>query len=497
MNKLLAEQYITLLEDKINDWQQYIDKIPMLKVGVDLLKDIERIGGANSQAYIVGGAIRDIITGEKEPDDIDIATNVSINELEKHFKTFNIGANKNFGIIVINKGGFSFEVATFRSDGTYTDGRRPDTIEIVSDFSKDAERRDFTINAMGVDKDGNIIDYFDGYGDIKNKVIRTVGDPNKRFGEDYLRMLRAVRFSSRMGFKIDPETMKAIKSNSANIKGQAVERIVNELMKMASQNGSKFADAIITLKETDLLQYILPEVDEMENLEHHPDHHPEGNVMLHSLSALRVADSNDPLVNLSILLHDVGKLTSKQEGDDGYPKYHGHAGEGVQHIENIAKRLKLDNYTKNCLIFCTENHMKMHDLDEIKPSKIMNLMENPYWDILLQVAEADTKSRMHKHDPAHWKKMLDIIDNIKQRFKNKKATDVIKTVVNGKHIMDILNIPPSKKLGIIIKDVTDWVLDNNININNIEMIDDKIREVGASLKENNTLTLKEQYDKLN
>jgi len=373
---------------------------------------------------------------------------------------------------------------------TVHSGRYPSSVKIVMDYKQDAQRRDFTINAMAVDKDGNVIDHFDGHGDIKNKVLRTVGDPNKRFQEDYLRMLRAVRFASRMGFKIDPETMDAIKSNSSNIKGQAVERIVKELMKMAG-NGKQFANAIIILKETGLLQHILPEIVELDDLPQTEKHHPEGNVFKHSLQALRVADSSDPMVNLGILFHDVGKLDTQSSDETGW-HYHGHEAAGMERINKIAKRLKLDNNTKNCLKYVSEHHMKVHDLWKMKGSKVMNIMDSPYWDVLYKVSEADTKSRLHAFNPVRWKRVTDFVDKMKDRFKDKNALDVIKTVVNGKHIMDVLGIGPGKRLGIIRKNVLDWVLDNNININNIKAIDDKIREVNSTIEE----SLKEQYDKL-
>jgi tRNA nucleotidyltransferase (CCA-adding enzyme) len=234
------------------DWEGYVKRVPMLKKGIEVLKILEKHG----QAYITGGAVRDIITGEKTPDDIDIATNVPMEKIEELFKTHDIGANKDFGIVVVDYKGESFEVAQFRKDGTYSDGRRPDKIEVLASFKGDAERRDFTINAMAVDSKGNIIDYFDGQKDIKNKLIKAVGDPEKRFSEDYLRMLRAVRFSSRLGMDIDPDTISAIKNTAVKIKDISPERITKELLKMAKQEGTQLADAILMLDKADLLKHI-------------------------------------------------------------------------------------------------------------------------------------------------------------------------------------------------------------------------------------------------
>jgi tRNA nucleotidyltransferase (CCA-adding enzyme) len=158
-------------------------------------------------------------------------------------------------------------------------GKGADKVDITVSFKDDASRRDLTINCIAVDSKGNIIDYFDGVKDIKNKIIRTVGDPEKRFSEDYLRMLRTVRFSSRMGMDIDPDTANAIKNSSVKIKEISQERITKELLKMAEQSGSKFADAILQLDKVGLLQYILPEIYKMKEFEHDVYSHPESFVV--------------------------------------------------------------------------------------------------------------------------------------------------------------------------------------------------------------------------
>lgn len=262
--------YITEAET-IKDFKEYVAKNPLLKKAMEIIAILSKHG----KAYIVGGAVRDIVLG-KEPDDIDIATNVPMEKIEELFPTHDIGKNKDFGIVVAEYKGESFEIAQFRKDGTYSDGRRPDKIEIVPDFKDDAARRDFTINAMGLDSEGNIIDYFDGMKDIKDKVLRTVGNPSERFGEDYLRMLRAIRFSSRLGFKLDDKTAKAIKDGSENINKIAGERIKKEFVKMAEQDGSKFADAIVELDNVGLLDKILPEIVKLKEFKHNVKFHPEG-----------------------------------------------------------------------------------------------------------------------------------------------------------------------------------------------------------------------------
>jgi tRNA nucleotidyltransferase/poly(A) polymerase len=472
---------ITIKEDVIQDWKSYINRIPMLKTGIDVLNKIEQIGKdekiENAQAYIVGGTIRDIVTGDKEPDDIDIATNVPIDILEKHFKTHDIGKNKDFGIIVINQDGFDFEIANFRSDGTYSDGRRPDSVDIVMTFEKDAERRDFTVNAMAVDKDGNVVDYFDGQGDIKNKIIRTVGDPEKRFEEDYIRMLRAVRFASRMGFTIDKKTMDAIKSNSSRIKNQAMERVMKEVNKMAQQSGGKFAEAIVMLKDSGMLQYILPEIIEMDNFEHSVQHHPEGNVLQHTLAALKSSQAVDPLINLGILFHDIGKIKTHHVDEKGMHRYFGHAEKANEMIDELSEKLKMDNKTKEALKFAAVNHMKFHDILKMKDATILKMMESPYFDLLISVAEADAKSRGNLFDQNEWDKIIEKIESLRKKYSGENSLGQLKKIVNGNLIISLLKINPKTdgpRIGEVLKRTMDYIINNNININDMNKIKDFI-----------------------
>jgi len=481
--------------NNISGWQDYVNRIPMLKKGVEIIQRLEKEGGKNAKAYIVGGAVRDIITGEKEPDDIDIATNVPIDKIEQIFgKSHDIGKNKDFGIAIVTLDGEDFEVAQFRTDGTYTDGRRPDSVEIVMDFETDAGRRDFTINAMGVDADGNVVDYFDGQKDIKNKVIQTVGDPDQRFEEDYIRMLRAVRFGSRLGFNISDGTMKAIQKLAKNITpkkkkegeskedyqkrpGVAGERIFKEFKKMADQEGPKFAEAVKMLDKSGMLQYILPEVSKMKEFQHSVEHHPEGGVWEHTLAALASSQVKDPVVNLGILLHDVGKIVTHELDDKGMHRYMQHAKAADELIDTIAKRFALDNETTRKVQFAAANHMKMHELLKMNNSTIAKLMDDDAFDILVSVAEADAKARGDLFDKEAWQKIINKIAELKERFKDRKAVDAIKKVVNGRWIMELRGLKGGPEVGRIANQTVDWVLNHNIDINDTEKIKDYILKI--------------------
>lgn len=457
------------------DWMQYVNKNSELAAGVKLLQKINKAG---YKAYIVGGPVRDITLGN-QPNDIDIATNMPMDLLEKMFKTYDIGKSKDFGIVVVKEGGFSFEVAQFRNDGKYIDGRRPETVKITGSFEDDAGRKDFTVNAMGINAKGEIIDFFDGKKDIINKVLRTVGDPLKRFGEDYLRMMRLARFSSKLGFEIDPETKKAAKKLSPNILSLAPERIKDELMKSAAQSGEKFAEYIQILGDLKILRLILPEVMNLkwfrENLQHHPETRGKGGtVFSHVMAALKQSKTDDPIKNLAILLHDVGKGTTLSH-EKGLPRYLRHARKSVELVNAIADRLKMSNKERDALIFAVGNHMKFHKILDMKPSKIAKLANDDNWDVLVAVGQADEFARgeafMHAGE---FEKIIDKAVEIKNKYGTKEVTKRMK-LVDGNHVMTITGLKPGPKVGEIIKNTTTWIMDNDVKDQDI--IDDYIRRL--------------------
>lgn len=220
---------------------------PQLNAALSALDILSKHG----EAYLVGGCVRDLVMGI-EPHDYDISTNVPMDTIESLFNSHDIGKNKDFGIVVIKHNGYIFEVANFRQDGDYSDGRHPNSIKLGVTFQEDTSRRDFTINALGMDRDGNIIDYHGGLKDIENKVIQTVGCPRHRFQEDALRMIRAIRFGARFGFTIDPNLLAEIVNMRGDILKISRERIKDELMKISSYGGVAYYRACEYFFETDI-----------------------------------------------------------------------------------------------------------------------------------------------------------------------------------------------------------------------------------------------------
>lgn len=466
-------------ESAMERWDEYVKSNPMLYAAVQILEKIEKQG---YDVYIVGGGVRDIILGD-DMHDVDIATNMPIDEIYNTFdKVFDVGKSKDFGIVVVKYSSYDFEVAQFRTDGKYLDGRRPEDVEITMDFETDAGRRDFTINAMGIDSKGNIIDYFDGKKDIKHKIIRTVGNPYDRFEEDYLRMKRAIRFSSKLDFDLDPETLEAIKSKKEHIKNIAPERVKDELVKMASQTGSKFANAISLLDKTGILEIILPEITKLKEFQEQPEHHPEayeegeGRVFDHVLAALRKNKAADPLINLSILLHDVGKgVTHKTR--DGKSTFHGHAEKSKEIIDTIADRLKLTNKERKAILFAALNHMKMMNALDMKPTKILRLVDDEHWGVLKAVSYCDDACRKHLFDKKKFDKIINNMEKIQKKWGD-KATNKTAKIVDGERVMKLTGLRPGPEVGQIIKKVTDWVVNNGSK----EPIDKLIKKAYKEIK---------------
>jgi len=469
------KNYYILTEDVFKNWQNALSQSEELRAAVDLMKDINKLG---YECLIVGGSVRDLVMGQV-PNDIDLTTNCPQDIIDKNFKQHDIGKNKSFGVSVVEYKGFVFELAQYRSDiyDALDSGKGADKVQIVSDFKSDVMRRDYKINGLGIDADGNIIDHVGGLKDIENKIISAIGDPNLRFKEDQVRQLRGVRFASRLGFNIDQKTIDAIKSNAPEIKKVAAERILKEIWKMAEQTGNRFAQAIVMLQELGLLEYILPEVLQLKDFQHSPEHHPEGGPLQHTIEALKTYKGNDPIVNFSILLHDIGKSQTYKLSDKGTHSYHGHAEQSGKMVEEIGKRLNMKIKTVEAIKFASENHMKVSEIPKMNNSTIAQLMKSPYFDILMQTAKADWMARGSLYKDEDWQEVLNKIAKIREWAKGKDVLDPVKKVINGQLIMRLRpDIKQGPLMGKIIKDTIDYVLNNEIDLNNIETIEKFIKE---------------------
>jgi tRNA nucleotidyltransferase/poly(A) polymerase len=443
---------------------------PELSNALKLCMEIENLS-PNGEALIVGGSVRDILLG-KTPKDIDIATNVSIDILERNFHTNDIGKSKDFGIVLIHYKGEEYEVAQFREDVYNNDGnhRHPSGVRLSPTFKVDSDRRDITINALGLSPSGEIVDYHGGLEDLNNGIIRAVGDPQMRFIEDALRMMRIGRFMARYGFNIEEKTREAIIMSKDLINKIAPERIREELMK-AAVNGVSLANYIEHLKDVGLLNIILPEIDIMDKFHHEPEHHPDGGVWSHTLESLRHSPSNDPITNLAILFHDVGK-PSTYDVKNGKIAYHGHDAKGIEIFEQIAERLKFSNDQKNAIMFAISQHMHVGlNMDIMKKSKLAAIRQNKYWPVLRDVLYADGKASRH-HDDESFSNKMQKVDHIHKTFGEKEEFEKrMALLIDGKLIMQVLPNVKGPDIGIIKNAMREWIIENDFNVTRDDVIE--------------------------
>jgi putative nucleotidyltransferase with HDIG domain len=337
---------------------------------------IRSLRDAGYPAYLVGGCVRDWILG-REPADYDVTTRARPEEVMSLFpETYAVGAQ--FGVVLVPSPDKTWmvEVATFRSDEGYSDGRRPDSVRYSQDAREDVERRDFTINGLLLDplKD-EVLDYVDGRKDIAAGIVRTIGDPARRFGEDKLRLLRAVRFAARLGYEIEPMTFSAIPKLAPQIHQVSRERVADELSKMLTEGRARKAFEL--LDATSLLPEVLPEISAMKGVAQPPQYHPEGDVWQHTLLLLEnLPQPCSRTQAWGALLHDVGKPPTFRVAPDRI-RFDGHVEVGVKMAEEICRRLRFSNVDTEQTLALIQQHMRFGDLQRMKESTLKKFLRLP------------------------------------------------------------------------------------------------------------------------
>ncbi len=360
------------------------------------------------QAYLVGGCVRDLLLG-REPADFDVSTDASPDEVMQIFpRTYAVGAQ--FGVVLVPHKSVGvdgapeegeeptaehpkvIEVATFRSDGAYTDGRHPDAVQYTRDPRQDVQRRDFTINGLMLDPlDHNrVLDFVGGQEDLQRGLIRSIGDPHRRFSEDKLRMLRAVRFAARFGYEIDPETFVAIRELAPQIHQVSRERVRDELTKMLTEGRARRAFEL--LDETGLLHEVLPEIEKMKGVEQPPQYHPEGDVWVHTLLLLSMLEPGvSKTLAWGALLHDVGKPPTFRVAPDRI-RFDGHVEVGIRMAEEICRRYRMSNEETEQIMALVANHMRFGDVESMKDSTFKRFIRLPKFDEHLELHRIDSLS---------------------------------------------------------------------------------------------------------
>lgn len=342
------------------------------------------------QAYFVGGCVRDLSLG-REPKDYDVATNATPETVMRIFpETYAVGAQ--FGVVLVpmkdGEGSRTVEVATFRSDIGYSDGRHPDEVRFSLDAREDVLRRDFTINGILLDPVSNeVLDYIGGRKDLEAGLIRTIGEPQQRFAEDKLRMLRAIRFAARFEYRIDAATFTTIQRMAQEIAIVSRERVREELTRMLTEGHGR--RAFLLLDESGLLQYVLPEISAMKGVQQPPEFHPEGDVFVHTLLLLdNLPQPCPPTLAWGSLLHDVGKPPTFRVGPDRI-RFDEHVDVGVKMAEEVCRRLRFSNDETGQILALVDNHMRFGHVSRMKESTLKKFMRMPAFDEHLALHRAD------------------------------------------------------------------------------------------------------------
>ncbi|MBL7114309.1 MAG: CCA tRNA nucleotidyltransferase [Kiritimatiellae bacterium] len=354
----------------------------------------ERLHQNGFTALWAGGCVRDLLLN-RPPIDYDIATNAHPETVLKLFKG-SLATGKSFGVVRVPIDEHWFEVATFRKDHDYQDGRHPERVTFT-DARHDAERRDFTINAMFFDPHtSEIIDYVQGMQDLKDKIIRCVGDPATRFAEDHLRLLRAPRFASTLNFEIEPLTAQAIRNDADNIERISVERIRTELTRTLCE-ADKAGDALMLLDSLGLLKPLLPEVKAMQGQEQPPEFHPEGDVFVHTVLMLNSMESPTLELTFSVLLHDIGKPpTAVLDGERW--RFNGHASVGADMARKIMQRLRFSNDQIDTVDAAIRGHMRFMDVGRMRRATLRRWMGAPTFDLEMELHRLDCVGSHSKLD---------------------------------------------------------------------------------------------------
>ncbi len=365
------------------------------------IRIVRRLQGAGFDAFWVGGCVRDVLLG-REPGDYDIATSALPEQVEKLFRR-TVAVGRKFGVMIVVEGDHQFQVATFRADSDYQDGRHPQHVTF-GDAIADARRRDFTVNGLFFDPvRQELHDWVGGQADLRAKVIRTIGSPAERFGEDHLRLLRAVRFAARLDFDIEGEIFAALRANASKIKSISAERIRDELIKLfgpppateppkgGTPSRAPAARGLDLLRDSGLLGQILPELEATIHCEQSKDYHPEGNVYNHLRLMLEQLPADaDSSLPWAVLLHDIAKpVTASLDAKTGSIHFYEHEKLGAEMAEKILERLRFSRKEIDTIVKAVRCHMQFKDAPQMRTSTLRRLLMRPTFPLELELHRLD------------------------------------------------------------------------------------------------------------
>ena len=412
----------------------------MRDTAVEIIRHLRSKG---HEAYLVGGCVRDELRGVP-PKDYDIATSAKPDEVEVLFEK-TIGVGKKFGVMLVVEGSRQFEVATFRADAQYIDGRHP-TAVTFGHARADAERRDFTVNGLFLDPiDDTIHDWVDGQTDLEARCLRTIGDPQARFNEDHLRLLRAVRFAAQLNFTIEPATFAAIRNLSKKISLVSAERIRDELLKLFRPPHA--ARGLDLLHDSNLMEHVLPELQPTITCDQSPEYHPEGSVYNHIRLALEQLPNNaHENLPWTLLLHDIAKPPTASVGNDGRIHFYAHEKLGAEMAGDILERLRFPRRQIDEIVFTVRHHMQFKDTPRMRKATLRRMLLRPTFELELE---------QHRLDCLSSHGQLDIHDFLKEEQRtlaNQPA--LIPPLVRGDDLIE-LGISPGPAMGKLLETIRD------------------------------------------
>ena len=438
-------------------------KIKLPEAVLEIFSVIKEYG---STAYVVGGSVRDSIIG-RPVHDWDICTPVPVPELqvtfeERGYKVIPTGIKH--GTITVMVNGIGYEITTFRRDGEYSDGRHPDFVEFTSDLYEDLSRRDFTINAMAYNEEEGLIDPFNGLLDIEKRCIRCVGNAEDRFSEDALRILRAVRFASQLGFAPELYTEMNIHGMYKNLANVSIERINSEFCKIVSSDG--FCSQMIFYY--DVFLYIIPEIKDLQ-LSHNNPYHIY-NVWSHTVHAVRACKSNDLIVKLATFFHDIGKSHCYQDDEYDIRHFKGHSKVSADITDNIMKRLRFDNETREKVVQLVYYHDSTLEVGEKYVKRWLNKIGEEQFKRLLTLRRADISAQNPLYKEERIKK-IDQIEKLLEKVLSEEACFFLKDLaVNGNDIMELFDIKSGKAVGHWLDLILDKVINEELKNDKDEII---------------------------
>lgn len=427
-----------------------------------IIQELEKCG---HEVYMVGGCVRDSVLGRK-PHDYDICTSATPDEILKAFSDEEIiptGLQHGTVTILINKE--PFEVTTYRIDGNYSDNRRPDNVTFTKNLVEDLRRRDFTINAMAYNPRIGLIDPFNGLEDIKEEKIRCVGSAKDRFGEDTLRILRAIRFASQFGFVIEPDTDWEIHQQHKKLENISVERINSEFCKIVSSDS--FCVQLLLYK--DVFSLFIPELKSMFDFQQNNPYHAY-DVFGHTVHTIKQCNSDDLVVKLAVFFHDFGKPHSYQDGEDGIRHFKGHGKVSAEITDSIMKRLRFDNETRNNVVELVYYHDATFEVGKKYVKRWLNKIGEKQFRRLLEVRRADIKGQKTDYEKSRIEKVDNIEKNLEEILAEKSCFSLKDLTVNGNDVKEVMKLKEGKDIGYWLNEILKRVIDGELENNRDDLV---------------------------